>query len=241
MRSAAAVLSEVWSHWPGRTDYQFQSQPLDASLKWIKTLHLPMVCDLGFLESVKRLHSVDAVTCGKEWKLSWLFPLRGLTVWTRSHFSGDPTPPLWCIHSLKGLDEEFTSGASGNLHTISPPQLWINQHWCKTIKSMRCGYLFILITLLHRAMHFGSFGVNALLKEDSEHRLPMPSLFHSMRAPSVSPEVVRQSTKAAIRRISNQTWAIRFFQHLLLSATSSGYHRGNESHWWRIWGNGMDR
>lgn len=52
---------------------------------------------------------------------------------------------------------------------------------------MRCGYLFILITLLHRAMHFGSFGVNALLKEDSEHRLPMPSLFHSMRAPSVSP------------------------------------------------------
>lgn len=123
----------------------------------------------------------------------------------------------------------------------SPPELWINQHWCKTIKSMRCGYLFILITLLHRAMHFGSFGVNALLKEDSEHRLPMPSLFHSMRAPSVSPEVVRQSTKAAIRRISNQTWAIRFFQHLLLSATSSGYHRGNENHWWRIWGNGMDR
>lgn len=28
----------------------------------------------------------------------------------------------------------------------SPPRLWINQHWCKTIKPMRYGYLFILIT-----------------------------------------------------------------------------------------------
>lgn len=240
MRSAAAVFSEVWSHWPGRTDYQFQSQPLDASLKWIKTLHLPMVCDLGFLESVKRLHSVDGVL----WKgvetfvivsPAWFDCLNPLSFLWRSHSS-----PMvhsfserirWGVH-FRGIRQSAYN---------SPPELWINQHWCKTIKSMRCGYLFILITLLHRAMHFGSFGVNALLKEDSEHRLPMPSLFHSMRAPSVSPEVVRQSTKAAIRRISNQTWAIRFFQHLLLSATSSGYHRGNESHWWRIWGNGMDR
>lgn len=41
---------------------------------------------------------------------------------------------------------EFTVGAGGNLHTIGPPLLWINLQWCKAIKPMWYGYLFILIT-----------------------------------------------------------------------------------------------
>lgn len=41
---------------------------------------------------------------------------------------------------------EFTAGARGNLHTIGPPLLWINLQWCKAIKPMCYGYLFILIT-----------------------------------------------------------------------------------------------
>lgn len=38
----------------------------------------------------------------------------------------------------------------------------------------------ICLFLLHWTVHCGSFGVNALLEEDSEHRLPLPSLFHSV-------------------------------------------------------------
>lgn len=41
--------------------------------------------------------------------------------------------------------------------------------------------MVICLSLLHRAAHFGSLQVNALLGEDSDHRPSLPSLFYSVR------------------------------------------------------------
>lgn len=62
--------------------------------------------------------------------------------------SRDWTPLLRGQVPLRGdwTFTEFTVGAVGNLHTIGPPLLWINLQWCKAIKPMWYGYLFILIT-----------------------------------------------------------------------------------------------
>lgn len=65
-----------------------------------------------------------------------------------------------------------------------------------------------------------------------------PAIFILLRAPCLGPEALRQSAQAPIRWISNQTWAIPSLPHPL--RPSSGYHRRNESHWRRIWGNGTD-
>lgn len=127
MWSAAAVLSGVWSHWPGRKHNRFQSQLLDAFMplwKWLSSYHNPHpTCrchpNCGSLESSVWLEYLLLMW----WPVVKFFPLRGfvvfLTVWTLSHFSLESTPPLQCSYSLKGLDEEFTVGASDNLHTIA--------------------------------------------------------------------------------------------------------------------------
>lgn len=129
MWSAAAVLSGVCSHWPGRKHYHLQSQLLDAFMPlWNDSRcthnthsYLPK---RWFLRNLywNRISLVDAVTGGKasvKFQDCFSLVVVPLTVWTHPHFSWEFTPPLQCDYSLKGLDEEFNVGASGNLHTIA--------------------------------------------------------------------------------------------------------------------------
>lgn len=76
-----------------------------------------------------------------------------------------------------------------------PPQLWINQHWCKTIKPMQYDYLFILITQCSTFWITPSKCITwrGLRSQTS------PAIFILLCALCLGPEAVQQSTKAAIR------------------------------------------
>lgn len=157
MWSAAAVLSGVWSHWPGRKHYRFQSQLSDAFMPlWngshhIITLILPATIRTVVLKkSLARISFVDAVTgrgasvkfpdCSPAWLCGSLDCLNPLSFPLRVHSS--PAVQLLSERIRWGVHRGGIRQSAYN----SPPQLRVNQHWCKTIKPMWYGYLFILIT-----------------------------------------------------------------------------------------------
>lgn len=99
---------------------------------------------------MKRICFVDVVTGGKAsvkfpdcfpaWFCGSLDCLNPLSFLLRVHFSTAvqllSERIRWGVHR-RGIRQSAYN---------SPPWLWINQHWGKTIKPMRYGYLFILIT-----------------------------------------------------------------------------------------------
>lgn len=83
----------------------------------------------------------------------------------------------------------------------SPPQLWINQHWCKTIKSMRYSYLFTLIIQRSTLRIIWS---KCITWRQLETQIA-PVICVSFYWLCLSPEAVQECSEAAIRWISNQT------------------------------------
>lgn len=151
MWSAAAW---VWSHWPQEETLSLPIWAFRwryASLKWLsshQTLTLPATA-IQTAVLKRSLYESNILTGGKAGvKFQNCFPagfcgsldcLNPLSFLLRVHSS--PTAQLdserirWGVHS-RGIRQSAYN---------SPPWLWINQHWCKTIKPMRYGYLFILI------------------------------------------------------------------------------------------------
>lgn len=108
--SAAAVLSGLCSGRPRRKHDRLQPLLLDA--------FVPLILWWGSLLLASWGISGGAVD---RWRVSGWIPCgrAPLTLWTPPYSSWECAPPLQCIFSQKGLDEEFTVGASGNLHTTA--------------------------------------------------------------------------------------------------------------------------
>lgn len=251
MWSAAAVLSGVWSHWPARKHYRFQSRLLDAFMPlWNDSHHIiTLILPAAAIHTVvlqKSPHELNVVCwcsdrCKGQCKVSGLFPPHDLavllTVWTLAHFSWEPTSPRHCSYSLKRIRWGVHRRGIGQSAYNSPPRLRINQHWCKTIKPMRYNYLFILITQ--------SGAVWSALSKCITRRW-----LRTQTAPAISVSlcvccvwVQRRSgspLKQPLERYPIRLGPFPLPSILFWNLTSSGHHRRNESCWWRMWGNGMD-